>query len=138
MLKIQKMKFYITPLYRLFFIACFYTLLAEGKQLNVEVSAKSAILINAETGMILYEKNAHQPCYPASITKVATALYALEKKNHALDELVMASQDSLSVVPAYIKKSKGSTHPSYRLEPDGTNIGIQIGEQLSFKVLPMD
>ncbi len=36
--------------------------------------------MNAETGVILFEKDAHLPSYPASTTKVATALYLLEEK----------------------------------------------------------
>ena len=47
---------------------------------KLELSAKAAILINSETGAVLYEKNAHLPLYPASITKMVTALYAIEKK----------------------------------------------------------
>lgn len=48
--------------------------------LQVDISAKAAILMNAETGAVLYEKNAYLPLYPASITKIITALYALEKR----------------------------------------------------------
>ncbi len=116
----------------IFFSVFFFSIHAQ--QLKLNIAAKSAILINADTGMVLYEKNAHTPSYPASITKVATALYALEQKQD-LDAPILATQDSLSVVPAYLKKAPGSKHPSYRLEPDGTNIGIQVGEELTFKTL---
>ena len=40
------------------------------------VSSETAILIEAETGTILYEKSAHQQMYPASITKILTTLIA--------------------------------------------------------------
>ena len=42
------------------------------------VSAGSAILIEAETGTILYEKNIHSQEYPASTTKILTTLIAME------------------------------------------------------------
>ena len=45
---------------------------------NLEITAHSAILMDAHTGQILYEKNAFNPVPPASTTKIATALLALE------------------------------------------------------------
>lgn len=44
-----------------------------------EVSAESAIIMEADSGAILYEKNIHEQRYPASITKIMTTLLALEK-----------------------------------------------------------
>ncbi len=44
----------------------------------LEVSARSAILIEAETGKVLYAENAHQKLPMASTTKIMTALVALE------------------------------------------------------------
>src|SRR3989304_627075 len=108
--------------------------LIEGKQLNVEVSAKSAILINADTGAPLFEKNAHLPCYPASITKVATALYTLEKKSSYLDEVVTAPLDAIATVSPVARRQSGKP-PAYRLEFGGTHIGIKAGEELSLRVL---
>ncbi len=43
-----------------------------------EVAAKSAILIDAATGTVLYEQNAHQRLAPASVTKVMTMLLIME------------------------------------------------------------
>lgn len=42
------------------------------------ISAEAAVLIDASTGQVLYDKNMHQQEYPASTTKVMTALLALE------------------------------------------------------------
>lgn len=42
------------------------------------ISAKNAIVIEQVTGKVLYEKNARQKAYPASITKIITALLAIE------------------------------------------------------------
>lgn len=103
--------------------------------LKVDMSAKAAILINEETGAVLYEKNAHTPLYPASITKVITALYALEKKGHALDEEVIASHDAVSTVHPHIRRAHQKGHPPYRLEFGGTHIGIKAGEALNLRTL---
>src|SRR5690349_11661919 len=43
------------------------------------VTARAAVVIDASTGAILYEKNAHDRLPPASLTKMATAIVALER-----------------------------------------------------------
>ena len=60
--------------------------------------AESAILMEASTGTILYEKNAYQKQYPASITKLMTGLLAAE--NSSLDETVTFSHNSVFGIPA--------------------------------------
>ena len=61
------------------------------------VNSQAAILIEAETGTILYEKNIHQKMYPASITKTLTTLIAYEQCE--LDEQVTFSQEALNTIP---------------------------------------
>jgi D-alanyl-D-alanine carboxypeptidase (penicillin-binding protein 5/6) len=51
-----------------------------------EVTAPSAILIDARTGKVLYEKNANEKHYPASTTKIMTGLLAVE--HGKLDEII--------------------------------------------------
>lgn len=53
------------------------------------ISAGSAILIDADTGTILYDKNSHVKGYPASVTKLMTALLTME--NCSLSETVTVS-----------------------------------------------
>lgn len=110
-------------------------LVEASRPLSVDVSAASAILINAETGAVLYQKNAHAPMFPASITKIATALYALEKKEHALDELVAASADAVGAVHPAIRRDPARGHPPYRLEFGGTHMGLKAGEILPLRTL---
>lgn len=101
-----------------------------AKPLKVEVTAPSAILMNAETGAILYAKNIHEKQYPASITKVATALYVLEKKGHALDAFLEASHSALKTVHANVRQASDSKYPSHTLEHDGTAMRVLPGEKL--------
>lgn len=120
----------------IFFVLCALPLLASaGSFPQVEVSAKAAILMNADTGAVLWEKNAHLPLYPASITKMITALYAIEKKGHALDDLVTASLDAISTVHSGVRRSGNGTHPPWRLEFGGTHMGIRAGEVLALRTL---
>lgn len=65
-----------------------------------QVAAPSAILIDAETGRVLYEKNADQKMYPASTTKVMTGILASEYKD--LDEPITAT-------PNVVKIERGSS-----------------------------
>lgn len=66
------------------------------------VSAESAILMELDTGVILYEKNIHAREYPASTTKILTTLIAVEECS--LDETVTFSRDAVFGIPA------GSNH----------------------------
>ncbi len=81
------------------------------------VSAESAALID-ESGQILYEKNANAKGYPASTTKIMTALVVLEK----LDELGL-SMDSEVIIP---EEAVGI---------EGSSIYLKKGERISIEEL---
>ena len=76
-------------------------------------TAASSIIMDIDSGRILYEKNAHEKQLIASTTKIMTAIITLENAN--LDEKVEAGEEILKV--------------------DGTNIYVQVGEELSIKDL---
>ena len=64
---------------------------------NIDVNAGSAILMEASTGQILYEKNSEKALPPASITKIMTLLVifeALEKEQITWDEKVVVSENA--------------------------------------------
>lgn len=61
-----------------------------------EIGAQSAILMEVNTGTILYSKNIHDQLYPASITKILTGLIAME--NCALDEIVNVSYEAVNSI----------------------------------------
>ncbi|SFG31591.1 D-alanyl-D-alanine carboxypeptidase family protein [Oribacterium sp. WCC10] len=60
---------------------------------TVELTAEAGIVMDADTGAILFQKNPHQREYPASITKVLTALVVLD--NCELGDLVTFSHDDV-------------------------------------------
>lgn len=103
--------------------------------LKAEVSAQSAIMINTETGKVLYEKNPHALMYPASITKMITAQYALERMGNSYNGMVTASSDAVSAVQPHIRRAENGKHPPYRLEFGGSHMGLKVGEVLPFKTL---
>ena len=104
-----------------------------AEPLRCEIMAPIAILINAENGKVLFEKNGSQVCHPASMTKLATAFYAMHKRKD-LDQLITASADAVGSVSMQVRRNSGK-HPSYRLEFGGKHVGIKAGEQLDLKSL---
>jgi D-alanyl-D-alanine carboxypeptidase (penicillin-binding protein 5/6) len=110
-----------------------YFLVAEP--LKFQIKGESAILMNAETGAILFEHDARIQRYPASTTKIATALYALKLKENDLDFPVTAEHDSVASITQEAKRQSNYTKPSYWLEPDGMHMGIKNGEILSLRDL---
>lgn len=70
---------------------------ANAAQAQPELASEAAILMDAETGQILYEKNAYERLYPASITKVLTGLLALEALQ--AEDVLTVSQEAVSQVP---------------------------------------
>jgi len=59
-----------------------------------QVQARAAVLMDAETGQVLYAKNAHKPLPPASLTKIMTAIVVLERCD--LDAVVKASKRAVN------------------------------------------
>lgn len=78
------------------------------------IFADAAIVMEASTGLILYEKNMHETHYPASITKVLSALLVIE--NSSPGDVVTFSKDAI-----------------YSIERDSTHLGIDVGEQLTIQ-----
>lgn len=103
--------------------------------LDIKLNATSAILINASTGAILYEKNAYEPRFPASTTKIATVLYVIEQRKGELDNLISIYPEWLISVPKSIKIAEKYTLPPYLLEPDGSHFFLKKGETISVRHL---
>ncbi len=100
---------------KLFFVL-FLFLFLNSFCLAVEVNSPHAVLIDLDTGRVLFEKNAYEQAYPASTTKILTAILVLEHCD--LDEKVTAS--SVAVNSVY---------------DGGTIASIQPGETLTVRDL---
>lgn len=83
---------------------------------EISINSKAAVLVEYRTGKILYEKNSTQKMFPASTTKIMTAILVLE--NCDLTETVTVSATALeNIGPGYV------------------TCNLQIGEELSVKDL---
>lgn len=100
----------------LFFIPIFYSLIltsASAQEAPPSINAESAILIDSKTGQVLYSKNGNTKHFPASTTKVLTALVVLEHTK--LTDIV-----TIGANPPFAK---------------GSSIGLKEGEKFTVETL---
>lgn len=89
-------------------IAVLVLLLLPASAMGLEIEAYSAVLIDASTGRVIYEQNAHEALPPASTTKVLTALITLENVDD-LNATVTAPEDFVNVGESGIYLNPGET-----------------------------
>jgi len=78
------------------------------------ISSEAAVLMDARTGQVLYEKNMHEKLFPASITKVLTILLGLEHGN--LRDTITMSREAV-----------------YSIERGSSHIALDTGEQITLE-----
>ena len=81
---------------------------------NLEVEAKSALLMDVATGTILFEQNSHEALAPASVTKVMTMLLIME----AIDDGKISWEDSVTTSEAAAAKG-------------GSQVFLKVGESMT-------
>lgn len=82
------------------------TVKAEGSwPAGIDVMSDAAIVMDEDTGTILYAKNEHAEHYPASITKIMTALLAVENGN--LQDTVTYSEDAIYKIDRGVRALPG-------------------------------
>lgn len=94
------------------FLCCFWAQAGVGFAASLppeSLSAQAAIVVEARTGRVVYEKNARSRLFPASTTKMATALVALE--NGRTDDVVTIGEDAAGA--------------------EGSAMQIAVGDQIS-------
>ncbi|MDR0273597.1 MAG: D-alanyl-D-alanine carboxypeptidase [Clostridiales bacterium] len=80
-----------------------------------EFSAAAVVLMDAQTGLVLYESEGHAENYPASVTKIMTALLVLEHATD-LEERIEFCDEAIWSIPR-----------------NSSNIGMDVGETLSVR-----
>ena len=82
-------------LFKIFFIILIFLLFQQKSYSQIEVDANYVILQDHLSGKILYEKNADDKIYPASMTKIMTSIVTfdlLKKGETSLDEMITVSE----------------------------------------------
>ena len=85
-----------------------------GQAVELDIQGKSALLMDVDTGTVLYEKNAHERLSPASVTKVMTMLLIME----AIDSGKIGWDDTVTASEAAAAKG-------------GSQIYLKVGETMS-------
>ena len=85
------------------------------------ITAEAVILIDAETGNVLFEKNPDKKMYPASTTKIMTALVALE----AVENEEISLSQPLTMTQEILDG----------LDIDGSSIALKAGESMTLEGL---
>lgn len=100
------------------FIIILFNIMTTSFGATEEVSTYSStcLLMEASTGKVIYEKNGYEKAYPASTTKIMTAILTLEHCN--LTDVATASYEAVYSVPV-----------GY------SNANIQVGEELTINQL---
>ena len=99
----------------LFLAVCLLRSMGVSTQaVQLDVAGKSAVLMDAATGTVLYEKNAHEPLAPASVTKVMTMLLIME----AIDSGKIGWNDMVTASEAAAAKG-------------GSQIYLKVGESMT-------
>ncbi len=78
------------------------------------ITCQSAIVMDAATGQVIYEKDAYSKQYPASTTKLMTSLIILE--NGSMNDTITMSDNAI-----------------WGIDRDSSNIGLDVGEEISMK-----
>ena len=86
-----------------------------------DILAKAALLVDANTGTVVYAKGEHEELYPASLTKIMTALLTLE----AIDAGKLSMDQELTATATALEG----------LSSDGSSAGIKVGETMSVRNL---
>ncbi len=80
-----------------------------------ELNAKTAMLVSLDTGDVLYSKNAENKVYPASLTKILTALVVIEKTEDLDNEILTYTNEANNEI----------------LGTGSVVIGLKIGEKIT-------
>ncbi|MEI3395720.1 MAG: D-alanyl-D-alanine carboxypeptidase family protein [Clostridia bacterium] len=92
----MKIKKLIVTLFTLILFFSFLPVYADSEE--PQITADAAILIDSNTGKILYSKNENEKMYPASTTKIMTAILTIENCN--LDDTVTVPYEAIASIPS--------------------------------------
>jgi len=120
------------------FVFIFLTFFSVSKAEEIDVYCNSAILIDAKTGDVLFEKNSNQKSYPASTTKILTAYIALSQ-GYPMTEEIIPSRNAVMSVPTGSSIAYFSENEKLTLEqvlyglllPSGNDAANILAEHIS-------
>ena len=109
-------KILISLIILLNFLFLAYPVYADVDTSNLDINSSACILVENSTGKVIYEKNSREKMFPASTTKIMTALLAIENGN--LTDTTIASNTAVSSI-----------------SPDYATVYLNKGEELTIEQL---
>ncbi|PLR98788.1 D-alanyl-D-alanine carboxypeptidase family protein [Bacillus sp. T33-2] len=102
-----------------------------------DITSEAAALVDSQSGAMLFGKNENLRMYPASLTKIATAIYAIE--NGDLNEIVTVSENAVNVEGTRVYLNAGEQVPLRNLVQgmlinSGNDAAVAIAEHLDGSV----
>ncbi|MBU5427193.1 D-alanyl-D-alanine carboxypeptidase [Tissierella pigra] len=101
-------------LFILFIVGVLFSTYSFSYADDLDLVGEGAILMDMDTGKVLYEKNSNSQLYPASTTKIMTAILAIEKGK--MDDIITIDQEVIDLT-------------------SGSHIALELGEQMSLENL---
>ncbi|XJZ25800.1 D-alanyl-D-alanine carboxypeptidase family protein [Bacillota bacterium Lsc_1132] len=113
------------------------TIFAAERNPKLDVKSEAAVLLDSETGAVLFAKNPDEKLYPASLTKIATAIYAIEKGN--LNDIVTVSANAVRQEGTRVYLNEGEQVPLKKLIQgmlinSGNDAAVAVAEHLDGNV----
>ena len=105
----------ISKFYFRIFAIIFFLNFFSIKTIAIDVSARSAVIICADSGDIIWGKNYEEPLAMASTTKIMTSLLALEEANASGNRSLEITEEIVSV--------------------EGSSMGLKVGDKVDFETL---
>ena len=102
---------FIFRIFTIIFFLNFFSI----KSSAIDVSARSAVIICADSGDIIWGKNYEEPLAMASTTKIMTSLLALEEANASGNRSLEITEEIISV--------------------EGSSMGLKVGDKVDFETL---
>jgi len=117
--------------FMLFLLIVFFFVPSLSAQLSISTHAQASLLVDLGDGTLLYAKDPDGRYSPASLTKIATALYALNVASHRVHDVVTVDRDSVAWASEEAKRRSRYSYPAYWLENGCAHIGLRPGEQMT-------
>lgn len=113
------------------------TIYAAESNPNIDIKSEAAVVLDSETGAVLFAKNPDERLYPASLTKIATAIYAIEKGN--LNDVVTVSANAVREEGTRVYLNEGEQVPLKKLIQgmlinSGNDAAVAVAEHLDGNV----
>lgn len=118
-----------------YFFLSFFLCISSFASIFAIVDAPVAFVLELNHDAFIYSKNIDTPMYPASLTKLATGLYAVESTPDHYSPIVPITPSAIGSISTSRKKKSNYTLPSWWIEVASSHVGLKRKEEFQFNDL---